>query len=49
VQGIFQDRNMSLFEALEMISVKEALWSVSESCACIAAQVEHFRFHLGVL
>ncbi len=49
VQGIYLDRNTSLFETLATVSAEEASRPVSSRCASIAGQVEHTRFYLGVL
>ena len=49
VQGIYLDRNTSLFETLATISADEASRPVSASCANLAAQVNHVRFYLEVL
>ena len=49
VQGIYLDRNTSLFETLETISADEASRPVSDTCASIAAQVNHVRFYLDVV
>lgn len=50
VQGIYLDRQTSLFETLETITAEQASQPVSSTCASIAAHVEHVRFyieHLG--
>jgi hypothetical protein len=49
VGGIYLDRGTSLFETLATISAAEASTPVSNTCAPIAAQVEHTRFYLEVL
>lgn len=49
VQGIYLDRNTSLFETLATISAEVASRPVSADCATLAAQVEHVRFYLDVL
>jgi hypothetical protein len=49
VQGIYLDRGTSLFETLDTISADVASRPVSETCASIAAQVEHVRYYLDVL
>ena len=49
VKGIYLDRGTSLFETLATISAEEASVPVSDTCASIAAQVEHVRFYLDVL
>src|SRR5260221_7617038 len=49
VHGMYLDRGTSLFETLATISAEEASQPVSDSCATLAAQVEHVRFYLDVL
>lgn len=49
VRGIYLDRATSLFETLATITAEEASIPVSDTCATIAAQVEHVRFYLDVL
>jgi hypothetical protein len=49
VQGIYLDRQTSLFETLETITAAEASRPVSSTCASIAAQVEHVRFYIDHL
>ncbi len=49
VNGIYLDRNTSLFETLATISAEEASIPVSSSCATLAAQVAHVRFYVDVL
>ena len=48
-QGIYLDKGTSLFETLDTISAEEASRPVSETCASIAAQVEHMRFYIEVM
>ena len=47
--GIYLDKNTSLFDTLEQISAQEASIPVGNGCATIAAQVEHVIFYLEVL
>ena len=47
--GIFLDKNTSLFQTLETVSVEEASIPVGGKCASLAAQVEHVNFYLEVL
>jgi hypothetical protein len=49
VKGIYLDRGTSLFETLATISAAEASTPISETCASIAAQVEHLRYYLEVI
>jgi len=49
VQGIYLDKDTSLFETLETISAAEASRPVSATCASVAAQVAHVNFYLEVL
>src|SRR5947209_4914996 len=49
VHGMYLDRGTSLFETLATISVEAASRPVSDTCATLAAQVEHVRFYLDVL
>ncbi|MCO6453021.1 MAG: hypothetical protein J5I90_19710 [Caldilineales bacterium] len=49
VQGIYLDRGTSLFETLAEISAEQASLPVSDTCASIAAQVEHVIYYLEVL
>jgi hypothetical protein len=49
VHGMYLDRGTSLFETLATISAEEASRPVSDTCATLAAQVEHVRFYLDVL
>ena len=49
VKGIYLDRGTSLFETLATVSAEEASVPVSDTCASIAAQVDHVRFYLDVL
>lgn len=49
VQGIYLDRNTSLFETLDTISADEASQPVSASCASLAAQVAHVTFYLDTV
>lgn len=49
VQGIYLDRETSLFETLATITAVEASQPISTHCACIAAQVDHVRYYLQVL
>jgi hypothetical protein len=47
--GIYLDKGTSLFETLEGLSAEDASRRAGESCATIAAHVEHVRFYLDVL
>lgn len=47
--GIYLDKGTSLFETLDGISAEDASRAVADTCATIAAQVEHVRFYLDVL
>lgn len=49
VQGIFLDKNTSLFETLAGISAEEASIPVGGKCATLAAQVKHVGFYLEVI
>jgi hypothetical protein len=49
VQGIFLDKNTSLFETLAGITAAEASIPVGGQCASIAAQTAHVTFYLEVL
>jgi hypothetical protein len=49
VQGIFLDRNTSLFETLADITAAEASIPVGGKCATLAAQVSHVAFYLTVV
>lgn len=49
VQGIYLDRNTSLFETLADISAEEASIPVGGQCATLAAQVKHVVFYLDVI
>ncbi|MBK8023344.1 MAG: DinB family protein [Chloroflexi bacterium] len=48
VQGIYLDRNTSLFGTLATITAEEASRPVSTNCASLAAHVEHMRFYMDV-
>src|SRR5689334_8329277 len=48
-QGIFLDKDTSLFQTLETISAEEASIPVGGKCASLAAQVAHVTFYLDVL
>lgn len=48
-QGIYLDRNTSLFETLETLSAEQASKAVSPKGTTIASHVEHMCFYLGVL
>ncbi len=48
VHGIFLDRGTSLFETLSTITAEQASRPVSETCASIAAHVEHVTFYLEI-
>lgn len=47
--GIYLDRDTSLFDTLATISAEEASQPVSARCASIAAHVEHVRYYIEVL
>ena len=49
VQGIFLDKNTSLFETLATISADQASIPVGNQCATIAAQVKHVSYYLHVI
>lgn len=49
VQGIFLDKNTSMFETLAGISSEEASIPVGGKCATLAAQVKHVGFYLEVI
>jgi uncharacterized damage-inducible protein DinB len=49
VQGIFLDKNTSLFETLATISAEQASIAVGSQCATIAAQVKHVAYYLHVI
>jgi hypothetical protein len=49
VRGIYLDPETSLFETLDTITAAEASMPVSETCATLAAQVEHVNFYLEVM
>ncbi|MBC8075970.1 MAG: hypothetical protein H7Y32_07845 [Chloroflexales bacterium] len=49
VEGIYLDRNTSLFETLATICAEQASPPIGTGCASIAAQVNHVRFYLDVL
>ncbi|MHB8136734.1 MAG: hypothetical protein ACYDH1_21185 [Anaerolineaceae bacterium] len=46
VQGIFLDKNTSMFETLAGITSDEASIPVGGKCATLAAQVKHVSFYL---
>mgnify|MGYP003382367774 FL=1 len=46
VQGVFLDKNTSLFETLATVSAEEASIPVGVKCATLAAQVNHTAFYL---
>ncbi len=48
VHGMYLDPGTSLFETLDTITAEEASRPVGNSCASIAAQVDHVRFYLKV-
>ncbi len=48
-QGIYLDRDTSLFHTLDTISAQEASIPVGGKCASLAAQVAHVIFYLEVL
>lgn len=49
VKGQYLDPETSLFETLATVTAEEASQPVSDTCASIAAQVEHVRYYLEVL
>jgi hypothetical protein len=49
VQGIYLDKNSSMFETLAGISAEEASIPVGGKCATLAAQVKHVAFYLEVI
>lgn len=49
VQGIYLNKNTSMFETLAGISADEASIPVGGKCATLAAQVKHVAFYLEVL
>ncbi len=49
VQGIYLDKNTSLFETLATINAEEASIPVGGKCATLAAQVKHVAFYLDVI
>ncbi len=49
VQGIYLDKNTSLFETLVGITADEASIPVGGKCATLAAQVKHVAFYLDVI
>lgn len=49
VQGMYLDKDTSLFETLATISAEEASRPVSPTCAALSAQVEHVRFYIDLL
>ena len=48
-QGIYLDRNTSLFETLATLSPEQASRAIAPSGATIAGHVEHMCFYLDVL
>ena len=48
-QGIYLDRDTSLFRTLDTINAEEASIPVGGKCASLAAQVAHVIFYLEVL
>jgi hypothetical protein len=48
-QGIYLDKDTSLFRTLETVSAQEASIPVGGKCASLAAQVTHVIFYLEVL
>ncbi len=48
VQGMYLDRNTSIFETLATITAEEASRPLSASCASLAAHVEHMTFYMNV-
>lgn len=49
VNGIYLDKDTSLFETLAGISAQEASIPVGGNCATLAAQVKHVAFYLEVV
>lgn len=49
VKGQYLDPETSLFETLATVTAEEASRPVSDTCASIAAQVEHVRYYLEVI
>jgi hypothetical protein len=49
VQGIYLDKNTSMFETLARITAEEASIPVGGKCATLAAQVKHVAFYLEVI
>jgi len=49
VQGIYLDKNTSMFEILVGITAEEAFIPVGGKCATLAAQVKHVAFYLEVI
>lgn len=49
VQGIYLDKNTSMFETLAGITAEEASIPVGGKCATLAAQVKHVAFYLEVI
>lgn len=49
VDGIYLDRDTSLFETLAGIDAEKASRPIGNGCASIAAQVDHVRFYLDLL
>ena len=47
--GIYLDKNTSLFQTLETVTSEEASIPVGGKCASLAAQVAHITFYLEVL
>lgn len=47
--GMFLDKGTSLFETLDGISAEVASRPMGDSCASIAAQVEHTRYYLVLI
>jgi hypothetical protein len=45
-QGIYLDKNTSLFQTLETVSAQEASVPVGGKCASLAAQVAHVTFYI---
>ncbi|MBA4383241.1 MAG: hypothetical protein C0410_00755 [Anaerolinea sp.] len=48
-QGIYLDKNTSMFETLAGISAEEASIPVGGKCATLAAHVKHVAFYLEVI
>ena len=48
-QGIYLDRNTSLFETLGALTCEQASRAISPNSATIAGHVAHMAFYLGVL